>query len=114
MQVFRALDEFREGSDSVAGRFVGGGVDLHHDFHVTLNDDGAIGIHRAPKIIKLAPVRKMARFQRKAPVPWGTGVSSHPADLNCRPADYESAALPAELEWQGEHKCSNKLKKFLY
>ena len=32
--------------------------------------------------------------------------SSHPADLNCRPADYESAALPAELEWHGRRKGS--------
>ena len=34
-------------------------------------------------------------------------LSSHPADLNCRPADYESAALPAELEWHSGAKISN-------
>ena len=31
-----------------------------------------------------------------------TRLESHPADLNRRPADYESAALPTELEWHSD------------
>ena len=46
VQVLGALDQLGERCNRVAGRFVGGGVNLHHDFHITLNNNGAIRIHR--------------------------------------------------------------------
>ena len=54
MQVLGALDQFGEGSNRVSCRFVGGGIDLDHDFEVALNNNGAIRIHRAPNIVKKA------------------------------------------------------------
>lgn len=59
-------------------------------------------------------VGQKAKRKEKSPSSEEPGLKSHPADLNCRPADYESAALPAELEWHRENKCSNNLEKFLY
>ena len=46
MQVFRALDEFGKGGYRVACCFVGGGINLDHDFEVALYNNGAIRIHR--------------------------------------------------------------------
>ena len=57
---------------------------------------------KLPKKQKLSKTKKLPGFESEEP------FSSHPADLNCRPADYESAALPAELEWRSENKDSKR------
>ena len=46
MQMLGALDQFGERGNRVAGSFVGRGINLHHNFHITLNNNGAIRIHR--------------------------------------------------------------------
>ena len=56
MQVLGALYQFGEGGDCVASCFVGGGIDLDHDFEVALYNDCAVRIHRAPNIVKMSAV----------------------------------------------------------
>ena len=46
MQMLGALDQFGERGNRVAGSFVGGSINFHHNFHITLNNNGAIRIHR--------------------------------------------------------------------
>ena len=46
MQMLGALDQFGERGNRIAGSFVGGSINFHHNFHITLNNNGAIRIHR--------------------------------------------------------------------